>query len=79
MELRNRLWRAATWMNMADYKGHMTKRLEKVYLDLAQGGVGTIITGYAFVLEEEQPNPNMLGIYEYDAGDQRPHGVDSRR
>ncbi len=64
MELRNRLWRAATWMNMADYKGHMTKRLEKVYLDLAQGGVGTIITGYAFVLEEEQPNPNMLGIYD---------------
>jgi len=63
MELKNRLWRAATWLNMADSKGHMTERLQKVYLDLARGGVGTIITGYAFVLEEEQPNPCMLGIY----------------
>ncbi|WP_163340784.1 NADH:flavin oxidoreductase [Desulfopila sp. IMCC35008] len=60
---RNRLWRAATWLNMADDKGHLTARLEKVYLDLAKGGVGTIITGYANVLEEEQPNPRMLGIY----------------
>lgn len=63
MELKNRLWRAATWLNMASSTGHMTERLEKVYLDLARGGVGTIITGYAFVMEEEQPNPGMLGIY----------------
>lgn len=64
MKLKNRLWRAATWLNMADFKGHLTERLEKVYLDLARGGVGAIITGYAFVLEEEQPNPSMLGIYD---------------
>jgi len=64
MTLTNRLWRSATWMNMADEKGHLTDRLEQVYLDLAHGGVGTIITGYAFVLEEEQPNPGMLGIYD---------------
>lgn len=64
MTLKNRLWRSATWMSMADEKGHLTPRLEQVYLDLARGGVGTIITGYAFVLEEEQPNPGMLGIYD---------------
>lgn len=64
MALKNRLWRAATWLNMADDKGRLTKRLEEVYLDLAKGGVGTIITGYAFVLEDEQPNPGMLGIYD---------------
>lgn len=64
MKLKNRLWRAATWLNMADSRGHMTERLEKVYLDVARGGVGTIITGYAFVLKEEQPNPSMLGIYD---------------
>ena len=64
MTLKNRLWRAATWLNMADHKGHLTERLENVYLDLARGGVGTIITGYAFVIEEEQPNPGMLGIYD---------------
>lgn len=64
MSLKNRLWRSATWMNMAEAKGHLTDRLEQVYLTLARGGVGTIITGYAFVLEEEQPNPGMLGIYD---------------
>lgn len=64
MTLKNRFWRAATWLNMADDKGHMTPRLEKVYLNLAKGGVGTIITGYANILEEEQPNPGMLGIYD---------------
>lgn len=64
MTLKNRFWRSATWMNMADEKGHITDRLEQVYLDLARGGVGTIITGYTFVLEEEQPNPGMLGIYD---------------
>lgn len=64
LQLKNRLWRSATWMNMADQKGHLTERLENVYLELAKGGVGTIITGYAFVLEAEQPNPGMLGIYD---------------
>ncbi len=62
--LKNRLWRAATWLNMADEKGHLTDRLEQMYLDLAKGGVGAIITGYANILEEEQPNPGMLGIYD---------------
>lgn len=63
MKLKNRLWRSATWENMADEKGHLTDRLRKVYFDLAHGGVGTIITGYAFVTENEQPNPGMMGIY----------------
>ena len=62
--LKNRLWRSATWMNMANKKGHLTDRLEQIYLNLAKGGVGTIITGYAYILEEEQPNPGMLGIYD---------------
>lgn len=64
MTLKNRLWRSATWLNMADDQGRPTERLEQVYYDLAKGGVGTIITGYAFVVKEEQPNPGMLGIYD---------------
>ncbi|WP_136796390.1 NADH:flavin oxidoreductase [Desulfosediminicola ganghwensis] len=64
MTLKNRLWRSATWENMADEKGHLTDRLRTVYRGLAQGGIGTIITGYAFVLEDEQPNPGMMGIYD---------------
>ncbi|OEU71576.1 MAG: oxidoreductase [Desulfuromonadales bacterium C00003068] len=64
MALKNRLIRSATWENMADDKGHMTDKLFKVYEELAKGGVGMILTGYAFVVEEEQPNPGMMGIYD---------------
>jgi 2,4-dienoyl-CoA reductase-like NADH-dependent reductase (Old Yellow Enzyme family) len=64
MKLKNRLVRSATWENMADEKGHMTDDLFSVYEGLARGGVGMIITGYAFILREEQPNPGMMGIYD---------------
>jgi 2,4-dienoyl-CoA reductase-like NADH-dependent reductase (Old Yellow Enzyme family) len=61
---KNRLVRSATWENMADDSGHMTAPLFEVYEKLARGGVGLIITGYAFVMREEQPNPGMMGIYD---------------
>ncbi|WP_028829276.1 NADH:flavin oxidoreductase [Proteocatella sphenisci] len=64
MKLKNRFFRSATWEAMADSKGHMTEKLRNLYLELARGGVGTIITGYAFVTEDEQPNPKMMGIYD---------------
>lgn len=64
MTLKNRLIRSATWENMADDKGHMTDNLFKVYEDLAKGGVSMILTGYTFVIKEEQPNPGMMGIYD---------------
>lgn len=64
MSLNNRLVRSATWENMADPAGHMTEPLFKVYEELARGGAGMIITGYAFPLAEEQPNPGMMGIYD---------------
>ncbi|MGL5754823.1 MAG: NADH:flavin oxidoreductase [Paraclostridium sp.] len=63
MNMKNRFIRGALWENLADEKGHMTYELANVYRELAKGGVGTIITGYAFVTEDEQPNPGMLGIY----------------
>ena len=32
--------------------------------ELAAGGAGTVILGYAYVTPDEQPNPRMLGIYD---------------
>lgn len=64
LTLKNRLVRSATWEGMATEDGHMTSPLFRVYEDLAKGGVGLIITGYSYVLDEEHPNPNMMGIYE---------------
>jgi len=64
IKLKNRFIRAATWENMADRQGRMTDKLTKVYEDLAKGGVGLIITGYARVMQDEQPRPGMMGIYD---------------
>lgn len=63
MEIKNRFVRSATWEGMADDQGHPTERLLQYYEELAKGGAGLIITGYAYVLEEEKPSPKMLGIY----------------
>jgi 2,4-dienoyl-CoA reductase-like NADH-dependent reductase (Old Yellow Enzyme family) len=64
LELKNRFIRSATWERKANDKGHMTDALMKVYSDLADGGAAAIITGYAFVMEDEQPNARMMGIYD---------------
>lgn len=63
MELKNRFIKGALWEDLADEKGHLTPQLIKIYEDYAKGGIGTIVTGYAFVTEEEQPNQGMMGIY----------------
>lgn len=62
LTLQNRIVRSATWERKADEKGHLTRKLSKVYEELARGNIGMIITGYAFVHPEEQPNPRMMGI-----------------
>jgi len=46
---------------MADTAGYMNGKLFPSTRP-GQGGVGMIITGYAFVTAEEQPNPGMMGI-----------------
>ncbi len=66
LKFKNRLWRSATWLALADDKGHITPELIRRYEELAEGGVGTIITGYAHILEDEQPNAGMMGIYSDD-------------
>lgn len=62
-EIKNRFVKAAVWEGLATADGHMTEDLYAIYDQLARGGIGTIITGYACVNENEQPNPNMMGIY----------------
>ncbi|WP_286339731.1 NADH:flavin oxidoreductase [Ferrimonas sp. YFM] len=64
MRLKNRFVRSATWENMTTEDGHMTDKLYAIYDELAKGEVGLIITGYANIVQEEQPNPGMMGIYD---------------
>jgi 2,4-dienoyl-CoA reductase-like NADH-dependent reductase (Old Yellow Enzyme family) len=64
MSLANRFVRSATWEGMAGQEGEVTQRLVKVMTDLAEGGVGLIITSHAYVRKDGQAGLFQLGIYE---------------
>lgn len=61
---RNRIVRAATAESLATPTGKPTARLSSMYEQLAEGGVGTIITGYAYVTPDGKPSEGALGIYD---------------
>ena len=64
LQAKNRLVRAATYTGLATESGHLTPELRAVYAELAAGGTGTIVTEYAYITPDEQPNPRMMGIYD---------------
>ncbi|AJA48810.1 NADH-dependent flavin oxidoreductase [Clostridium pasteurianum DSM 525 = ATCC 6013] len=64
ISIQNRFLRSATWENMTTEDGHLTDKLYKIYENLAKSGVGLIITGYANIVKEEQPNHGMMRIYD---------------
>jgi 2,4-dienoyl-CoA reductase-like NADH-dependent reductase (Old Yellow Enzyme family) len=70
MTMRNRMVRSATWEGMCEQDGRPTEKLANCYRDLAQGGVGLIITGFTFVRQEGKALPGKMGIHTDDfAGD----------
>lgn len=66
LALKNRLWRSATWLRLTTEDGHLTPEIIERYRELAEGGVGTIITGLSVVMQKEQPYPKMLSLYSDD-------------
>ncbi|NVN91607.1 MAG: NADH:flavin oxidoreductase [Desulfuromonadales bacterium] len=63
MELANRFVRSATWEGMAGTDGSCTQGLIDVTAGLAEGGVGLIITGHAYVSPEGQAGPWQIGVH----------------
>lgn len=49
LHLKNRLVRSATWEGIADFDGSIGENTYEIYLELAKGGVGAIITGFTSV------------------------------
>ena len=65
MSLRNRFVRSATYDGCADSDGHVTEKQVELLSDLAEGGVGLIVTGIAYV----HPSGQRFPVQNSIAGD----------
>ena len=66
MTLANRFVRSATWTGMATRKGEVTDELSNLMCRLAEGKVGLIVSGHAYVQPQGQAGPYQLGAYSDD-------------
>ncbi|ORJ57399.1 NADH:flavin oxidoreductase [Geothermobacter hydrogeniphilus] len=64
LRLRNRLVRSATWEGMCDPRGIPGEELIDRYRQLAAGGIGLIITGFAYVAQEGKLLPGALSLQD---------------
>lgn len=66
LEIKNRFVRSATYDGFANENGHVSDSQIKLFSDLADGGVGLIIAGIAYVHYSGQISPHQNSI----AGDE---------
>ena len=64
--VRNRIVRSATHEGMAD-RGHVSEAVLDMHRNLADGGVGLIITGYVSVSKTDNPGPGTVSATD-DSG-----------
>ncbi len=63
LALKNRFVRSATWDATADKTGMVTDRSVELYQRLGAGGIGLIVSGFAFVSRSDQAVIAQYGIY----------------
>jgi 2,4-dienoyl-CoA reductase-like NADH-dependent reductase (Old Yellow Enzyme family) len=63
LTLANRFVRSSTSEGMAEENGACSRQLSDFTVQLAEGGVGLIITGHAYVSKEGQAVYRQIGIY----------------
>jgi len=69
LKIKNRMVRSATWEGMCEPDGRPTAKLVRCNGELAAGGVGLIISGFAFVRPEGKQLPGKMGIHTDDFAD----------
>lgn len=60
----NRFVRSATHDYMATDEGHVTEAEVRLYRDLAEGEVGLIVTGHAFVQPSGKASPRQMAVHD---------------
>lgn len=63
LTLRNRFVRSATWTGTGTADGEVTEEMISRMVELAEGEVGLIISGHAYVQPEGQASPRQLAVY----------------
>ena len=69
LKVRNHFLRSATYEGKADPDGSPNEEITRIYRELAEGGIGTIITSYTYIADYEKPADNQLGIYSDELTD----------
>ena len=64
LNLKNRLIRSATWENLAKIDGSIDEKTYKIYSELAEGGVGAIISGFTSVMSNDFYFGGMMRLSE---------------
>ena len=64
LEIKNRLVRSATFEYMGTETGEVNDALVRLYRNLAEGGVGLIITGFASVHPEAYCHPQQMRVHD---------------
>ena len=64
LTVKNRLIRSATFEGGVTGDGRVTPEMLNLYRNLAEGGVGTIITGHMAVRREGQGHDRQICIYD---------------
>ena len=62
VDIRNRFVRSATWDSTATDDGEVTDASVEMIENVARGGVGLVVTGYAYVSDHGKAATRQLGI-----------------
>ena len=54
LKVRNHFLRSATYEGKADPDGSPNEEITRIYRELAEGGIGTIITSYTYIADYEK-------------------------
>jgi len=62
--LKNRVWRSATWLALADNEGNVTDEIVRTYEKLAEGGAAMIVTGLTSIVKHDAEIGGGVKFYD---------------